>query len=355
MPGPRGWGIVGAVLRQIVLAGVLAALVTACGGPSFVNGLERAEVARALADYGVEIEPAEDAVAVLGWQAPPQDCVHTYRLRSSYEPGLRFEQDNEGGLAIGRHPRLEPDHEVQPGPIVAGGTIPAHLFYQGFRAERVGASRDAVFARHMVGPAAPTPACMPNTWDPMEDALALGWPELTGRLTGVGESWNGMRVGGKCNRSACIDTEDGKPDHALACVTAPWRERFGGLFEHDGEQYAWLHSKWSDGHGPDEGINTERHTLVSIDHGRPVWSRTVVDHRYGQPLAGNAVGSVVRTWTLESTDGCPGSLAAAGWARPPAVVEEDARLQDRLANSDSLRRSSKRNPRASAAGSNKPE
>ncbi len=337
-------------------AGMLLAMgLAACGGPSPVNVLEHGELQKALSEYGVEFTAGEHAAVVLGWQAPPLDCTHAYRLQAHYEPTPRFEEDNEGGLSIGRHPRLQPDHPPQPGPIPEQGTVPAHLFYQGFRAERVGATRDAAFGRQQVGPAAPTAPCMPNTWDPMEDALALGWPGLTGRLTGVGETWNGVRVGGKCNRSACIDPVEGTQDHELACVTPPWRERLVGVFEHDGQQYAWLRSEWSDGHEPGQGIHTERHTLVSVDHGRPLWSQTVVDHRYNQPLEGRGVGPVVRTWTLESIDDCAGSLSSVGWERPPQLVKEAARLGERLDNADALRRSPKRPQRSAVPATPQPE
>ncbi|MCA9712348.1 MAG: hypothetical protein KDK70_41310, partial [Myxococcales bacterium] len=106
--------------------------------------------------------------------------------------------------------------------------------------------------------------------------------------------------------------------------------------------YAWLYSEWSDGHGPGEGIQTKRQTLLSVTHGRPVWSQTVVDHRFHQPAAEGGSAPVVRTWTLESADGCPGSLAAAGWVRPPGLAEHELELRDALAHTDELRKNTKR-------------
>lgn len=339
-------------LRAIVPRGLgllLAIALPSCGGPDPVSVLEHNDVERALSAYGLELEPAETSVAELGWQAPPTDCPHAYRLRASYVPAMRFEDDNDASLVVGRHPRQTPDHAVGPGPIAEGGMVPAQLFYQGIRAERVGAVRDVNFTRHFVGPAAPTAACMPRTWDPMEDALALGWPRLTGRLTATGERWAGLPVEGKCNRSACVDpvTGGGGGDtHALTCVTPPWRERLAGLFEHEGQLYAWIHSSWDDGHEPGQGITTKRRTLVSVDHGRPVWSQTVIDHRFGQPAAEGGFTPVVRTWTLESIDACPGSLSAAGWQRPPELHAEEQRLLERLSHADELRRSSGRPSRS---------
>lgn len=335
-------------------------LLAACGGPAAGSQLEEHAVDRAMQVYGLDLEPAELASVELGWQAPPEGCPHAYRLTAAYEPALRFEEDGAASLILGRHPRQAPDRpqglrmpngaseleravEIGPGPIPPGVMVPAHVFYQGVRAERVGATRDVYLTAEFAGPAAPTAACMPRTWDPMEDALALGWPKLPGRLTAVGERWNGLPVQGKCARSPCVDpqTGGGGPNqHDRTCVTAPWHEQLAGLYQHHGELYAWIVSRWSDGHGAGQGITTERRTLVSVEHGRPVWSQTVVDHRFPQPVAAGGFAPVTRTWTLEAIDACPGSLFAAGWERPPELADEETRLRDRLANADELRKAS---------------
>lgn len=334
----------------------LLGLVAACGSAAVGSELEEHEVDRAMQAYGLDPAPAELPSVELGWQAPPEDCPHAYRLTTGYEPALRFEEDGTASLVLGRHPRQRPERlqgvrppngasaaaravEIGPGPIPPEVMVPAHLFYQGVRAERVGATRDVYLTREFAGPAAPTAACMPRTWDPMEDALALGWPKLTGRLTAVGERWSGLPVQGKCARSACVDpqTGGGGPDqHERTCVVGPWQEQLAGVYALRGELYAWIVSRWSDGHGHGQGISTERRTLVSLEHGRPVWSQTVVDHRFAQPVA-EGFAPVTRTWTLEAIDACPGSLHAAGWERPPALADEEARLRDRLAHADELR------------------
>ena len=57
----------------------------------------------------------------------------------------------------------------------------------------------------------------------------------------------------------------------------------------------------------------------------------------------------MRTWTLEAIDACPGSLAAAGWARPDDVVAEHDRALGELADSDEVKRredASRRNAEA---------
>lgn len=343
----------------LVACAALCVPAAACGGAAAGSQMAAHEVDAAMQPYGLELAPAKSSVVELGWQAPPEECPHAYRLTVDYEPTLRFEDDGTSSLILGRHPRQQPEPVEGPrtpdrasaleraarsgaGPIPPGVMVPAHLFYRGVRAERVGATRDVYLTAEFAGPAAPTAACMPRTWDPMEDALALGWPELTGRLTAVGESWNGLPVEGKCARSACVDPQTGgggADQHDRTCVTAPWHEHLAGLFEVQGELYAWIVSRWSDGHGAGLGISTVRQTLVSVEHGRPVWSRTKIDHRFPQPVATGGFAPVVRTWTLEAIDACPGSLFAAGWERPPELADEEAELRERLANADELRKS----------------
>lgn len=320
-------------------------MLAACGDPAAGSLLEQAVVDRTMGAYGLALQPAALPSVELGWQVPPADCPHAHRLSVAYEPALRFEEDGAASLILGRHPRQQPGQPIEPGPIRPGAMVPAHLFYQGVRAERVGATRDVYFTGELVGPASPTAACMPRTWDPMEDALTLGWPRLPNRLTAVGERWSGLPVQGKCSRSACVDPQTGGgggDSHQRTCVTQPWQEQLLGLYEHQGELYAWIHSTWSDGHGPGQGISTERSTLVSVEHGRPVWSQTRVDHRFPQPVASGGFAPVVRTWTLETIDACPGSLAAAGWDRPAELADEEARLRDRLTNADELRKGTAR-------------
>ncbi len=353
----------GGLARALLLGAALPS--SACGGAAAGSQLEEHAVDRAMAPYGIDLAPAELPSVTLGWQPPPEPCPHAYRITTAYEPDLRFEADGTSSLVLGRHPRYSPMRvqdpptrslpevgakrrppevlpPLEPGPIPAGVVVPLLLYYRGVRAERVGASRSVALSVEQAGPAAPTAACLPRSWDPMEDALTLGWPRLPGRLVAVGERWSGLPVQGKCARSPCVSPETGgggATEHARTCVTAPWQEQLAGLYVRDGELYAWITSRWSDGHPAGQGIHTERSTLVSVEHGRPVWSQTVVDHRFPQPVASGGFAPVVRTWTIEAIDGCPGSLAAAGWERPAALVEEEAALRERLAHADDLRQS----------------
>jgi hypothetical protein len=175
----------------------------------------------------------------------------------------------------------------------------------------------------------------------MEDALALGWPRLPARWAAVDEHWTGLRVEGRCNRSACVDphTGGGGPDnHGRTCVTMSWDERLAGVFEIGGERFALVESRWSDGQPDQLGIRAHRLALVSIDHGRPVWARAVIDHPFPQMTADKRQAPVVRTWTMEAIDACPGSLASVGWTRPDDVVAEHARALEELAKSDEAKR-----------------
>ena len=105
----------------------------------------------------------------------------------------------------------------------------------------------------------------------------------------------------------------------------------------EGERFALVEGKWSDGHG-ELGISARRLALVSIDHGRPVWARAVIDHPFPQMTAEKRMAPVQRTWTLEAIDACPGSLATVGWQRPDDVVAEHERALQALGESEPLRK-----------------
>lgn len=298
------------------------------------------ELREHLAAFAVVPEAVDVEIAALAWQAPTSACPHVVRLHARYEPELMHESDNDNTLALGLVPdKPAPAFEGAPPPV--GETVTLRLFYQGFRAEKRGTARDVFVSAEQIGPSAPTAACTPRTWDPMEDALALAWPRLPARLAAVDEHWTGLRVEGRCNRSACVDpsTGGGGPDnHHRTCVTMSWDERLAGVFDIGDERFALVESRWSDGQPEGKGISAHRLALISIDHGRPVWARARIDHPFPQMTADKRQEPVVRTWTLEAIDACPGSLAAAGWARPDDVVAEHDRALGELADSDEVKR-----------------
>jgi hypothetical protein len=328
---------------QILL--VIASLAGGCGEAPDETWANLAQIRGALEPYGLRPEAATDAFAPLAWQAPAAACPQVYRIHASYVPEQMHEQDSVSTLAIGRAQQREqagkPTVEVpERQPIPAGMIAPLELYYHGLRAEKRGSTRDVFASAQLYGPAAPTAACFPRTWDPMEDALALGWPRLAEHAVLVGERWVGGRVGGKCNRSSCVDplTGGGGPDqHDRACVSMSWAEQLVGVYELAGERFALVASHWDDGHG-EQGIHTDRLALISIEHGRPTWSRTQVNHPFPQPAADRTFQPVVRTWEMRSVDACPGSLAALGWERPADELPEIEDAIEQLRNSDELRK-----------------
>ena len=96
---------------------------------------------------------------------------------------------SESFLLLGLKTRSEktwPDGPVPRGEVALGPLV--------FRGPKTGGrilTREWAASASLVGPGSPDAACFERTWDPVEDALALGWPALTGRLTAVGETWRG--------------------------------------------------------------------------------------------------------------------------------------------------------------------
>jgi hypothetical protein len=97
------------------------------------------------------------------------------------------------------------------------------LSFQGPRTANRPLQREFALSATLAGPASPDAACHERTWDAVEDAMALGWPQLPGRLTAVGETWTGARVESRCNRSACVDpeTRGGGPRQRITCLRDP--------------------------------------------------------------------------------------------------------------------------------------
>lgn len=326
------------VSRALSLAALVAAI--GCGEPPASTLAALPIVREQLGVLGLAVEPIDEALVPMAWQAPPRECPHVYRIDVNYAPPQALEADSSSSLGLQLTAKA-PDTIVDGAPIPDHEVAPLEMFYQGLRVERRGTVRDLWLSRSFAGPAAPTAACMPRTWDPMEDALALGWPLLPRHFVAVGATWTGLRVEGKCNRSACVDpdTGGGGPDqHHRVCVTPSWSETLLGVYEIGSERFAWVESRWSDGQPPDKGIWTERRSLISIDHGRPAWSQTKIHHGFPQMAADRSFAPVERTWTMTSIDTCPGSLATAGWDRPEDAAREATRVAEQLANADELRR-----------------
>jgi hypothetical protein len=314
---------------RAVLASMIAIGCSASAPPSTYDGLP--ELRRIMSAYGLSAEPADVAMAHVAYRPPSRSCPQVYRLHASYEPAIKHEEDSTSHVVLGHEDR---PRSPRPAPDVFDG----QLVYAGVRAQRP-IVRDWSLSSEMAGPAAPTAACFPRTWDPIDDAFALGWPRLPGGLTAVDHTWSGLRVEGKCNRSACIDpqTGGGGPDnHHRTCVTPSWQETLTGVYEIDGHRLALVRRHWSDGHG-DDGIRTEGRALLSIDHGRPLWAQVVVHHGFPQLAADDSWAPITRTWTMEAIDDCPGSLPHLGWQRPPEIDEDLQRMLEAFDRADELR------------------
>ena len=283
---------------------VSAVLLTACAAEA--DG-EPAE----LVELGVEFDLAPRAdparAAPLAWRAPTR-CPQVYRVRidETYPPGL------EERL----HTRAEHSDSffVISGPLAQGQEFVGRLVYRGPKTQDRPVLRDFAMSAELAGPASPDAPCRERTWDPVEDALALGWPQLPARLVARGETWRGARVEATCNRSACVDPKTGgggRDNHFRPCATMSWRERLDGIYTLGDEQVAQISSFWSDGHPLGEALWSERSVVVSVEHGRLLHSQTLIHHGYS---------GIEREVRVDAIDGCPGGLVAAGWSPDPALV-----------------------------------
>lgn len=270
-------------------------------------------------EYGLVLSPAPTATAPLAWHPPDPACPLAYRVRvdETFPPGLEQflhtqEEHSEAVLVLGHgimSPKTWPEGPVPNREVFAG-----QLTYRGPRTGGRELLREWAASASLVGPASPDAACYERTWDPVEDALALGWPQLPARRARVGEAWRGARVEGRCNRAACVDPETrggGAKAHERPCATMSWRERLVGLHELGGRTVAQIASFWSDGHPLDVGIWTERTALVDTDSGRLLRAEVFVHHGFMD---------LERQIRIDAIDACPGGLVAAGWAPPERLT-----------------------------------
>lgn len=295
-----------------LLAPLLALPLAACGEPQ-EGRLER--VAWAVDAYDLALAPAGARVVDLRWR-PPTRCVQVYRVVIDEAVPAAYErlrnlpaEHSQGFLALGAD-ALRPAQAPAARPD-ARTIWPGRLLYWGPKTHEREVQRELFFSGALVGPASPDAACFERTWDPIDDALALGWPKLPARLTAQDEVWTGARVESRCNRSACIDpkTGGGGPEaHHLTCVTMDWRERLEGIYDLGDRRVAAITSYWSDGHDPADGIWSERQSLVDVDAGRLLASEVTIHHGFLD---------ITRSLRIEAVDACPGGLLAAGW-QPPA-------------------------------------
>lgn len=228
-----------------------------------------------LAEMGIDVslDDRRAEAGTLRWRAPGE-CVELYRFRvderyrdASVETFVgRPEEHATYQLALARDPTRSASEQLQP--VIATLTRPD-------ADTRV---RELWWGEVEVGPSAPDFACRRRSWDPLEDALAFGWPKLPGSSTRVGERWVGAHVEGRCHETVCLDVDGSfNPNAAVPCRARPWSERLVGA---EGE-LAVILGDWDDGHDParpEFGILTSRELV--IDEGRPRYAKAVIEHRW---------------------------------------------------------------------------
>lgn len=240
----------------------------------------------------------------LRWQLSGS-CTQVYALtidESFADPSVavflaREEEHSRWLMALGPHPRVE-------------GRLAALLEPMRSEPDEPGRLRELFTSpdSRSLGPAAPDFACRNRTWDPLEDALALGWPELPAAPVRAGDRWRGQVVGGRCHETPCLDGT-GQFDRARSCQARPWAEQLVGWQRPSGggPAMAVLRSTWDDGHEGETseagefGILTSRE--LTIAEGRPVLVQAEIWHRWT---------GVVRRLELRALDECapgPADLA----------------------------------------------
>ncbi len=266
----------------------------------------------------------------------PTDCVQAYRVQvdESFEiEGYgrfynRAEEHSVGWLGLGRDDagELRVVYESEDAGVRAADP----------RSESAGArdpvstARGLYIDRTQIGPAAADASCRDRSWDPLEDALALGFPRLPTHPVAVGSSWRGARVSGDgstcsareicCNLGACTDLGDPKAaggrDRSAPCVLPDWREQVEALPGMDPARELAIVGQWSDRAPGELGASASRRVRWEVGLQRV----RSAEFRYVHPFLG-----VVREVRLEAIDRCeslePAREAPEALARIEAAFE----------------------------------
>lgn len=289
---------------------------------------DRAPPAALVETFALTPTPASDQVATLAWQAPAS-CPQVFRVQvdERYPDGLAEmlrtqPEQSESWLVVAGPEKAEKEAWPQ-GPVPEDRVFVGRSLFRGPKTQDRPLQREFALSATLAGPASPDAPCFERTWDPVEDALALGWPALPGRMVAVGETWRGARVEARCNRSACVDPETrggGPENHHRPCTTMSWRERLDGVFRLGDDRVVEISSFWSDGQPLDAGIWSERKAVVSLAHGRLIHSETLIHHGYS---------GIEREVRVDAVDECAGGLVAAGWSPDAATLaSRDALLAE---------------------------
>jgi hypothetical protein len=234
----------------------------------------------------------DERSAELRWR-PPGECVEVYRVRID---------EHHRDASVARFVGREEEHSSWLLALGRRGPQQLGVLVREDAGDDV-RERELSWSTTAVGPAAPDFACRRRSWDPIEDALALGWPRLPGARVRVGEAWIGASVEGRCHETVCAN-EQGRFEHDRRCRARPWHEQLAGA----GDGVVLIRSSWDDGHEQPVGISSSRSSLMH--EGRPLWVSASVEHRWS---------GVSRSLELIRIDDCNGiSLATADDEAPVA-------------------------------------
>jgi hypothetical protein len=243
--------------------------------PALVQARERAREQAASHGITLMLDDHAGPRVELRWLAP-SECVEVYRVR--VDESFR---DPSVAVFVGREPEhsswalaLEARPSASAAGLVAVESLLMSLDAPDQEPER---RRQLWWSAREVGPAAPDFACRQRSWDPLEDALALGWPLLPSHRVRVGERWQGAAVAGRCHETTCVD-DQGQFPHDRPCRARAWGEQLAGVAEGG---VALILGDWDDGHDlarPEIGILTSRELLIT--EGRPLHARVTIDQRW---------------------------------------------------------------------------
>jgi len=164
-------------MRAVITSAASVALWSCSGcGPA---APERAPPAALVDTFELAPVATADRVATLAWQ-PPRGCTQVFRVRvdEGYPPGLedmlRTRAEHSDSYLAVTGP--EGAGEAWPaGPVPEDRVFTGRTLFRGPKTQGRPLQREFALSAGLAGPASPDAACFERTWDPVEDALALGW------------------------------------------------------------------------------------------------------------------------------------------------------------------------------------
>ena len=280
------------------------------------------------AGAGAGVSPGEGAMRLA--YAPPSSCIAVYRVQideSFSIPGYgdyynRSPEHSISYLAYG----VDASDATRSRVVLVSDD--AGVRSQTKREPTPQSSAHALHASStLMGPAAPDAACRDRSWDLIEDALALGFPQLPPWPVRVGAEWTGAIVEGDgttcsarevcCSLAACLDDEH-RRDRTRPCTSPPWTERLNAS-PYAGGEMVEISSTWSDGRSPGAASEAQRSVRFDVSRGRVREAKVSTQH----PFLG-----VERTIEVLALDDCDGARPVVdderGRARALAAFSEQS-------------------------------